>query len=88
MFPTEEEVRRIRERFPEGAEVRVDRMGDDPRPVAPGTRGRVLHVDDIGTVHCVFEDGRVLGLVPGEDAFHRTEPAAAKAGKRRTEYER
>ena len=46
-------------------------MGDDPRPIEPGTRGTVIAVDDIGTVHCCFENGRQLGLVPGEDSFHK-----------------
>jgi hypothetical protein len=27
-------------------------------------------VDDMGTVHCDFDNGRHLGLVPGEDSFH------------------
>lgn len=31
----------------------------------------VVHVDDIGTVHCNFENGRRLSLVPGEDHFHK-----------------
>ena len=44
-------------------------MGDDPHPIPPGTKGAVLFVDNIGTVHCRFENGRRLGLVPGEDSF-------------------
>ena len=44
-------------------------MGDDPRPVEDNTRGTVHCVDDIGTVHCSFDNGRSLGLVPGEDSF-------------------
>jgi len=27
-------------------------------------------VDDIGTVHCNFDNGRRLGLIVGEDSFH------------------
>jgi len=45
-------------------------MGDDPRPIEPGTKGTVRIVDDMGTVHCDFDNGRRLGLVPGEDSFH------------------
>ena len=45
-------------------------MGDDPRPIAPGTKGTVKIVDDMGTVHCIFENGRRLGLLPGKDCFH------------------
>jgi hypothetical protein len=46
-------------------------MGDDPRPIEDNTRGTVVCVDDIGTVHCNFDNGRRLGLVPGEDQFRR-----------------
>ena len=27
-------------------------------------------MDDIGTVHCVFDNGRTLGIIPGVDDFH------------------
>ena len=26
-------------------------------------------MDDIGTVHCVFDNGRTLGVIPGVDDF-------------------
>ena len=45
-------------------------MNDDPFPVESGTLGRVDHVDDIGTLHCVFDNGRTLGVIPGVDDFH------------------
>lgn len=44
-------------------------MGDDPSPIAENTRGTVCVVDDIGTVHCRFDNGRILGLIYGEDSF-------------------
>ena len=28
-------------------------------------------VDDIGTLHCSFDNGRSLGVVPGEDSFRK-----------------
>lgn len=68
MFLDEESVQRIKDQYPAGTRVVVDWM-DDPRPVAPGTKGTVKHVDDIGTIHCVFDNGRSLGLVPGADSF-------------------
>ena len=70
MFPTLEEVRRIRERYPVGAKIVLDHMGNDPHPITDGSKGTVAHVDDAGTVHCTFENGRYLGLIPGEDSFH------------------
>ena len=66
-------VQRMKDTYPAGTRIELDAMGDDPRPIAPGTRGTVRIVDDIGTVHCDFDNGRRLGLVPGEDSFHRVE---------------
>lgn len=63
-------VQRMKDQYPPGTRIQLDFMGDDPRPIAPGTKGTVRSVDDIGTVHCDFDNGRRLGLVPGEDAFH------------------
>lgn len=31
-------------------------------------------MDDIGTVHCVLDNGRVMGIVPGEDEFRKITP--------------
>lgn len=46
-------------------------MGDDPRPIPPNTKGTVVSVDDMATVHCDFDNGRHLGLVYGEDSFRK-----------------
>lgn len=70
MFLFNPEVKRIREQYPAGTRIVVDLMGEDPHPIPPGTKGVVTDVDDLGTVHCVFENGRLLGLIPGEDQFH------------------
>ena len=63
-------IESIKQRYPEGTRICVDSMGDDPRPIEPGTKGTVDWVDDIGTVHCNFDNGRRLGLIVGEDSFH------------------
>jgi len=63
-----------RKRYPAGTRIVLLQMGDDPRPVPPGTKGTVAAVDDMGTVHCLFDNGRRLGLIPGEDVFRKIEP--------------
>ena len=63
-------VKRMKDTYKPGMRIQLDFMGDDPRPIPPGTKGTVRHVDDMGTVHCDFDNGRRLGLVPGEDSFH------------------
>ena len=70
-FMSKEQVKYYKENYPEGTRIELDYMGDDPRPIAPGTTGTVQCVDDIGTIHCAFDNGRHLGLVPGEDGFHK-----------------
>lgn len=63
-------VQRMKDTYPAGTRIVLDCMGDDPRPIEPGTKGTVRIVDDMGTVHCDFDNGRRLGLVPSEDTFH------------------
>ena len=63
-------VKRMKDTYRPGTRIELDYMGNDPRPIPPGTKGTVRIVDDIGTVHCDFDNGRRLGLVPGEDVFH------------------
>lgn len=60
-----------KEAYPPGTRVLLLHMGDDPRPVEDNMRGTVQFVDDIGTVHCAFDNGRSLGLCPGEDSFRK-----------------
>lgn len=59
----------LKKAYPSGTRIVVNSMGNDPRPVESGTRGTVAVVDDIGTVHCDFDNGRRLGLIEGEDDF-------------------
>ena len=70
MFVDRNLVQRMKDQYPPGTRIELDYMGDDPRPIAPGTKGTVRIVDDMGTVHCDFDNGRRLGLIPGEDSFH------------------
>ena len=59
----------MKERYPAGTRIMLLQMGSDPRPVEPNTKGTVVAVDDIGTIHCDFDNGRSLGVIPGEDSF-------------------
>lgn len=59
----------LKKAYPPGTRIVLNSMGDDPRPIQSGMRGMVETVDDIGTVHCEFDNGRNLGLIDGEDDF-------------------
>ena len=69
MYRNQIDVESIKKRYPVGSRIILHSMGDDPRPIAPGTKGFVRIVDDMGTVHCNFDNGRRLGLIPGEYSF-------------------
>lgn len=60
----------IKERYPTGTRICLDSMENDPHPIPSGTKGTVQFVDDMGTVFCKFDNGRSLGVIPGEDSFH------------------
>lgn len=64
-------AQRMKDNYPPGTRIMLLQMGDDPRPVEPNTRGTVEVVDDMGTPHCIFDNGRQLGIVPGEDSFRK-----------------
>ncbi len=57
--------------YPKGTRIELIQMGSDPRPIDPGTRGTVDAVDDLGTIHCSFDNGRRLGIIPEEDSFRK-----------------
>ena len=67
----EKKIGYYKKSYPAGTRIQLDFMSDDPNPVPAGTKGTVIAVDDIGTVHCEFDNGRCLGICPEVDAFHK-----------------
>lgn len=63
-------IERIKELYPNGCRVALDRMDDVQAPPV-GTQGTVLFVDDIGTIHVKWDTGGSLGIAYGEDRCHR-----------------
>lgn len=64
-------VKRMKDNYPPGTRIELINMDDPYSPIQPGTRGSVAAVDDIGTIHMNWDNGRTLGLVPGEDSFRK-----------------
>ena len=60
------QIESIREKYPQGARVELVRM-EDPQAPPVGTRGTVIAVDDIGTIHVKWDTGSMLGIAYGED---------------------
>ena len=70
--PTPEQLKALREQYPKGCRVRLNRM-DDPyqTDLKEGSMGTVRFVDDIGTIHVAWDCGSSLGVVFGEDSCTR-----------------
>ena len=68
-FKSRNEVERIREQYPVGTRIELISMDDPYTPVESGMMGTVVIVDGAGTLHMKWDNGRTLGIVPGEDQF-------------------
>lgn len=69
MFTSEKMVKFLREKYPPGTRIRLVSMEDPYAPVAPGTEGTLVCVDDAGQFQMKWDNGRALALIPGEDSF-------------------
>ena len=67
---SKEALQALRERFPKGTRVELVQM-DDPQAPPIGTKGTVISVDDIGTIHVKWDSGSGLGVAYGEDVCRK-----------------
>ena len=71
MLSDEKAVERIRDDFPIGSRVMMVYSADPFAPIESGTEGTVSSVDDIGTIHVNWNNGRCLGVVLSEDVIEK-----------------
>ena len=64
------EIRQIKENYPPGTRIQLIQM-EDQWAVPSGTRGTVDLVDDVGSIHLKWDNGRSLAIVPQVDQFRK-----------------
>ena len=67
---TRREIAELRLNYPPSTRIVLDHM-EDNWAVPRGTRGSVTQVDDAGTIHMKWDNGRTLGLVSQADQFRK-----------------
>ena len=70
-FPSRKQVERIKETYPGGTRVRLTKWNDTVTELPIGLKGTVDKVDDIGTVHVIWDNGFRLGVIIGEDGIEK-----------------
>lgn len=55
--------------YPVGTRIRLLHMDDPYAPIESGMTGTVAYVDDMGTLHMKWDNGRSLGICPDVDSF-------------------
>lgn len=58
----------------EGMRIRMVSMVDDPNPIASGEEGTIRLIDGMGYIHVQWDNGRLLGVIPGVDQYELVEP--------------
>jgi len=61
-------LKAMKERYKAGTRVKLNYMNDVISSVPDGTLGTVACVDDVGTIHVNWDNGRTLGVVYREDS--------------------
>ena len=81
------QAQRYKEMYPRGTRLELLSMDDPYAPIEEGTRGTVQFVDDLGSIHMLWDNGRTLALVPGEDSFRKLSEEELLEEQKLAEYE-
>ena len=72
LFPSRETVKKVRKQYPTGTRVKLVKM-DDPQAPPVYTKGTVKLVDDVASIHIVWDNGSALAAVYGEDIVEKVD---------------
>ena len=70
-FPDQRVVDRLCKIYPSGTRVELVRMEDPYTTLKPGDTGRVVHVDDAGSIHIQWDKGSGLAAIYGVDVIRK-----------------
>lgn len=57
-----------------GMRIRLTKDMDDQQPILKGQEGTINNIDDIGTLHVLWDDKRLLGVIPNVDSYELLPP--------------
>lgn len=69
-IPSKEIIKKLREQYPVDCRVELVRM-DDPQAPSIGTKGKVIGVDDTGSIMIRWDNGSGLNVLYGVDECRR-----------------
>lgn len=68
---TREQIEILKALYPAGTRIQLFSMEDPYSDFPAGIKGTVVLVDDMGTIHMKWDNGRTLGIIPGVDSFRK-----------------
>lgn len=74
--------------YPSGTRIELEFMDDPHHPVPPGTRGTVRIVDDAGSLHIDWDNGRRLAVLPSVDRFRKLSAAELEEEHQKSSLEK
>ena len=61
-IPTKAELKRLKEMYL-SKRIELVSMRNDPNPIKPGTKGKVIGIDDLGSLIVNWDNGRKLNVL-------------------------
>ena len=73
-FPNKAYLENLRKQYPVGTKIQLISMRNEKYPILPGTIGEVTHIDDLGSIHMKWQNGRSEERRVGKECRSRWSP--------------